>query len=195
MLLPIGFLIPATVVLALRFGNTSSSLPAGLAMSYEGRIFGAELGIRTLACVSCTLLFIHATPLHVVTIALRRAGVPSSACDTILITARLVHLLGARLQALSSALLQRHGAISWRARLRSVSLMGATLLVDSLERSARLERGLGGRGGLGTDALARPVWLALHWGRLCAAAIVVVSVVLLGATAPYVLARVVEALP
>jgi cobalt/nickel transport system permease protein len=183
LLVPLAFIVPAMLVLAIQFGDASGVLPGSISISRSGLEVGGSIALRTLACVSCTLLFIHTTPLHVVVLALRRGGVPAGVTDTLLITARLVELLGARLVALSRTLLQRHGTNSWRARLRSVSLIGATLLVDAIERSARLERGIAGRGGLGADVMARPAWRALDRGRMWRSAVTPMVVLSVGAVA------------
>lgn len=186
---PLAFIVPALLILAIRFGDAPGMLPGSISVSRSGLEVGGTIAIRTLACVSCTLLFIQTTPLHVVVLALRRAGVPAGVTDTLLITARLVELLGARLGALSRTLVQRHGTGSWRARLRSVSLMGATLLVDALDRSARLERGIAGRGGFGADVMARPAWRALDRGRLWRSALTPMVVLLAGLVASRWLSR------
>jgi cobalt/nickel transport system permease protein len=187
---PLAFFVPTMLVLTVRVGAAHGWMPGALSVSPTGLALGGTLALRTLACVSCTLLFIETTPLPVVVLAVRRAGVPAGITDTLLITARLVELLGARMRALSRTLLQRHGSISWRSRLRSVSLMGATILVDALERSARLERGIAGRGGLGSDVLARPAWRALDRGRLWRYALTPMVVVGLGLLASWWLGRV-----
>lgn len=179
LLVPLVFLLPALLVLAIRFGAGHGVLPGAPSVSRTGLHHAGTIAIRSLACVSCTLLFIQTTPLHVVVLGMRRAGVPAGVSDTLLITARLVELLGARLVALSRTLVQRHGTSSWRARLRSVSLMGATLLVDALDRSARLERGIAGRGGFGSDVIARPAWRALDRGRMWRSAVTPIVVVIL----------------
>ncbi len=181
LLLPLGFLVPAALALAVRVAAEGSTLPAGVALSRDGLALGWGVVVRTLACVSCTLLFIMTTPVHIIALAMRRAGASASLSDTVLITARLIQLLGERMVTISRTLVQRHGTSSWRARLRSVSLLGATLLVDSLERSTRLERGLAGRGGLTGDAIARPAWLALDRARLGVSIMLPAAVVLTGA--------------
>jgi len=183
LLLPLGFLVPAALALAVRVGAEGSTLPAGVALSRDGLALGWGVVVRTLACVSCTLLFIMTTPVHIIALAMRRAGASAALSDTVLITARLIQLLGARMVTISRTLVQRHGTVSWRARLRSVSLLGATLLVDSLERSMRLERGLAGRGGLTGDAIARPAWLALDRARLWTAIMLPAAVVFTSAYA------------
>lgn len=183
LLLPLGFLVPAALALAVRVGPEGSTLPAGVALSRDGLVLGWGVVVRTLACVSCTLRFIMTTPVHIIALAMRRAGASAALSDTVLITARLIQLLGARMVTISRTLVQRQGTSAWRARLRSVSLRGATLLVDSLERSTRLARGLAGRFGLTCDAIARPAWLALDCARLWISIRLPAAVVLTGAYA------------
>ncbi len=179
LLVPLGFLLPTTLVLALRLADPAEGSAWSLSVDAAALRLGGVVAVRALACVSCTLLLVHTTPIHVLALALRRAGMPVDAVDTVLLTARLIQLLATRVAALARAVRMRHGLLSWRARVRSVSLLAATVLVDALERSRRLEAGLGGRGGLGHDVIARPTWQAVDRGRLLVAALLPLSVLLL----------------
>jgi cobalt/nickel transport system permease protein len=174
---PIVFVAMSTIPFALSSAPSPSPGMAALPFSWStaGAHHGLVVGTRALAASSCLLLFAARTPLHVVTLLLRRVRVPSLFADALLLTGRLVAVTRARFEARQRAAALRMGAATWMARWRTSGLLGATLLVDVMQQARRLEIGLDARGGFTTDLVVTP-----SWGR--ASVVHLVGAVLLAAT-------------
>lgn len=157
---PLLFVAMSTIPFALQFSDPGSTGSAwrDVAWSAAGAQQGLMVGARALAASSCLLLFAARTPLHVVTLLLRRLRVPALFTDALLLTGRLVSVTRARFNARQRAAALRLGHASWTARWRTSGLLGATLLVDTMQQARRLEIGLDARGGFTTDAVVTPSW-------------------------------------
>jgi cobalt/nickel transport system permease protein len=169
MALPVGFVTMS--VLPFAIAPTPLTEPSALPMngvwwSAAGAVHGVALGARALACASCMILFAVTTPIHRCALLLRRVGIPSLLTDAVLLTARLQDVVRERFLARRRAAQLRLGDHSWRARWRTSAALGAGLLLDTIIRAQRLERGLALRGGFSTEQVVAGGWAALSARRV-----------------------------
>jgi len=182
--LPLGFVALSVLPFAIgRYGASLDSALAGTEWLWAspwwcpaGALRGLSLGLHAMACASCLLLFAATTPLHVCALALRRLGVSPTISDAVLLTGRLQAILRERFTARSQAARLRLGDASWRARWRTSGLLGAGLVIDTLDRAQRLERGLEARGGFGTESVVGTPWRSLSPRRMACNLLLLVTV-------------------
>jgi cobalt/nickel transport system permease protein len=177
---PLLFVAMSTLPFALERASPSSAIAwLPYAWSTTGAHHGLVVGARALAASSCLLLFAAPTPLHVVTLLLRQLRVPPLFTDALLLTGRLIAVTRARFEARQRAAALRLGACSWRARWRTSGLLGATLLVDTVQQARRLEIGLDARGGFTTEHVVTPSWGRASVARLVGSVLLATTVWLL----------------
>jgi cobalt/nickel transport system permease protein len=177
---PALFVVMSTLPFALERASPSSAIGwLPFAWSATGARHGLVVGARALAASSCLLLFASRTPLHVVTLLLRRLRVPPLFTDALLLTGRLISVTRARFEARQRAAALRLGAASWTARWRSSGLLGATLLVDTLQQARRLEIGLDARGGFSTERVVTRSWARASVAQLLGAVLLAITTWLL----------------
>jgi cobalt/nickel transport system permease protein len=182
MALPLGFVSLSILPFAIASpaaGLSHAWLAHGQWWSPTGAARGAALGARALACASCVVLFAATTPVHRCALLLRRIGVPSMLTDAIVLTIRLQDVVRERFHARVRAARLRLGAHSWSARWRTSASLGAGLLLDTVIRAQRLERGLALRGGFSTERVVAGGWDPLSPRRAAVVAAVVVITALL----------------
>ncbi|MCO4099042.1 MAG: hypothetical protein HEQ38_06475 [Gemmatimonas sp.] len=169
MALPLGFVTLSVIPFAMASpapGLSGAALADGAWWSPTGAVRGVALGSRALACASCVVLFAATTPIHRCALLLRRVGVPSMLTDAIVLTIRLQDVVRERFLARARAARLRLGNHSWSARWRTSASLGAGLLLDTVVRAQRLERGLLLRGGFSTERVVAGGWDPLSARRI-----------------------------
>jgi len=144
MAVPLGFLVTSALALCL----TVTIADGGLAIGFtaDGARTAAIAGVRAAGAVSVTLFFACTVACAQWVAMLRRAHVPAALLDLIQLVYRTVFLLDVQRAALVRAQDNRLGFRNTRVAMRSTARTFATLFVRSLQRAARLERGLAARG-------------------------------------------------
>jgi cobalt/nickel transport system permease protein len=144
MAVPLGFLATSALALCVTVSVANGAIAIGF--TADGARTAMTAGLRAAGAVSVTLFF-ACTVASVQWVALlRRAHVPEALLDLIRLVYRTVFLLDAQRAALVRAQDNRLGFRNTRVALRSTARTFATLFVRSLQRAARLERGLAARG-------------------------------------------------
>ena len=102
--------------------------------------------LRSLAAISVTLLFACTVPCARWLVLLRRARMPESLLDLILLVYRTLFMLDEQRASLLRAQQNRLGYLNAHTALRSAGFAASNLFVRSLQRASRMERGLAARG-------------------------------------------------
>lgn len=179
LMLPLGFVALSVLPFAVTTTGAGTGATEAWHWSTNGAQQGLSLGLHALACAGGLLLFAATTPLHHVMLLLRRAGVPVLLTDAALLSARLMVIVHTRFTARGHAATLRLGDVTWRARWRTAANRGAGLLLDTVHRAERLERGVAVRGGFSTEQVVTSAWRPVSGVHLVWGAGVVVTVVLL----------------
>ncbi|GEO81258.1 cobalt ECF transporter T component CbiQ [Pararhodospirillum oryzae] len=140
---PVGFLALSAPLLAVSVAWDQGLV---LAWSEEGAWNAAFLAVRALAGTACLALLALTTPLPQVIGMLRRLGLPLVLADLVILTYRMVFLLGDSALTGMRAQQARLGYEGFRGSLRSLAWLASGLLVRTVERARRLEGGLAARG-------------------------------------------------
>lgn len=151
--LPLGFVLVGALPLLVTVGGDPWIAPAP-----GGPLRAAELVGRSLAAVSCLVLFAATTPVADTLPRLRR--LPPAVVEITLLIYRMLFLLLESLRAVREAQTLRMGFGTWRSTYRSLAGQGGAVFVRAFDRARRLEAGLACRGYDGTlrvRAPARPV--------------------------------------
>ncbi|EGV19003.1 cobalt ECF transporter T component CbiQ [Thiocapsa marina] len=181
---PAGFLLAGLpfIVLSLDLDGAPS-----LVVSAEGARMALEVGLRSLAAMSCLVGLSLTTPASELIPWLRRVGVPQAVLEIALLMYRLLFVVAARATAGREAQEARLGYTSFGRSVRSLGLLTAALLSRSLARARRLEIGLAARGFEGElRVLSRP--RALSPRRLATAGATLLAVGVGGLSLSQVLA-------
>ncbi|MFP5068713.1 cobalt ECF transporter T component CbiQ [Pseudonocardia nantongensis] len=137
--LPLGFVLVGAIPLLITVGGDPWLAPAP-----GGPVRAAELVGRSMAAVSCLILFAATTP---VSDALPRLRfIPAPVTEVALLIYRMLFLLLDSLHAVREAQTLRMGFGSWRATYRSLAGQGSAIFVRAFDRARRLEAGLASRG-------------------------------------------------
>lgn len=137
--LPLGFVLVGAIPLLITVGGDP-----WLAAAPGGPARAGELIGRSMAAVSCLILFAATTP---VSDALPRLRfVPAAVTEVALLIYRMLFLLLDSLHAIREAQALRMGFGSWRAGYRSLAGQGSAIFVRAFDRARRLEAGLASRG-------------------------------------------------
>ncbi|PTV97210.1 cobalt/nickel transport system permease protein [Rhodobacter aestuarii] len=174
--LPLGFLIPGSLVLLVQLG------PEGIGLAPGGAQEAALLVLRALAATTCLIFLATTTPAADLVAGLRRFGLPSEIVEIALLMYRFVFILAEEATAMTVAQRARLGH-STRARwLRSTGQVIAALLPRAMARARRLEVGLAARGWQGEMRVlsdrARASWLSLGAILAAQAAVAILGMLL-----------------
>lgn len=144
-----ALLVPAGFVALGCFG-LCWSLQIGEIWSFRYDPAGARtalrVALRASAASAVLLLFAFTVPVSQLVQLLRKLRVPETIIDLVHLTYRTLFALDKRRQAMVIAQRNRLGFRSPRLALHCVSQLAASLLVESVLTSMRLERGLSARG-------------------------------------------------
>ncbi len=169
---PAGFLLASLPFLAV-----SLDLSEGVRLDWSpaGAGLALDVGLRSLAAVSCLAFLTLTTPVSELVPWLRRVGVPQPVVEIALLIYRLIFVLAERAAVARQAQEARLGYATGRRAIRSLGLLAAGLLGRSLARARRLEIGLAARGFEGELKVLSPQRL-LSRARLAATAGAVLAV-------------------
>ncbi|MBN9790892.1 MULTISPECIES: cobalt ECF transporter T component CbiQ [unclassified Pseudonocardia] len=137
--LPLGFVIVGALPLLVTVGGDP-----WLALASGGPARAAALVGRSLAAVSCLILFAATTPLADTLPRLR--WVPPAVLEITLLVYRMLFLLLDSLTAVREAQSLRMGFRTRRTTFRSLAGQGGAVFVRAFDRARRLEAGLASRG-------------------------------------------------
>lgn len=137
--LPLGFVLVGALPLLVTVGGDPWLAPAP-----GGPLRAAELVGRSMAAVSCLVLFAATTPVSDALPRLR--WVPPAVTEVALLIYRMLFLLLDGLRAVREAQALRMGFASRRATFRSLAGQGGAVFVRAFDRARRLEAGLASRG-------------------------------------------------
>ncbi len=142
LLVPAGFLATGALALCV----TLDLQHARLGLSAAGAATALTTTLRAAACVTVTLCFACTVPTAQWIALLRRARVPEVVLDLLLLVYRTLFVLDAEFLAIRRAQDNRLGFRTARVAGRNAARAVAVLFLRSLQRAARLERGLAARG-------------------------------------------------
>lgn len=151
---PVAFLAAGALALAVSLRLDGEG--PWLSFSAAGAAVAAETSLRALAATASLLLIILTTPIAEVLGLLRRAGLPASIVDMMLLIYRFVAIAldvaatGRRAQE------ARLGYDGLRRSIRSTGLLAASLLPRVLDRATRMQHGLAARGYAGELRVLAP---------------------------------------
>ena len=144
MLVPAGFLFSSAAALCVTLRFADGGLVLGL--SAAGAWTALQAGLRAAGALAVTLCFACTVPTAAWIALLRRARVPEALLDLILLVYRMLFVLDDARLAIMRAQDNRLGFRTVPVALRSTARAAAALFLRSLQRAARLERGLAARG-------------------------------------------------
>lgn len=184
--IPFSFLLIGCVTVAISFSQSPQGLLAvpffgtWLTVTKAGLLQAAGLFCKAAACVCCLYFLSVTTPLSHVLGLLERLHAPALLVELMLLIYRFIFILADVAAQMVTAQKARLGNASYRASLRSLVALMATLFVRAMQKSARIfdameSRGYtGGIGYIGTLPSATPRQLAAT--TVCAAAFSVCGV-------------------
>jgi cobalt/nickel transport system permease protein len=140
---PLGFLATSALALCVTLGF-DHGLTIGL--SAAGAAMALRAGVRAAGALTVTLCFACTVPAAGWMALLRRAGTPEALLDLLMLVHRALFILDEARISMVRALDNRLGFATKRLMLRSAAQAMALLFLRSLDRAARLERGLAARG-------------------------------------------------
>jgi cobalt/nickel transport system permease protein len=143
MLVPLGFLATSALALCVTLGF-DHGLTIGLSAAGAAMALRAE--VRAAGALTVTLCFACTVPAAGWMALLRRAGTPEALLDLLMLVHRALFILDEARISMVRALDNRLGFATKRLMLRSAAQAMALLFLRSLDRAARLERGLAARG-------------------------------------------------
>ena len=117
-----------------------------LFISHSGLIQAGEIGMRSLACVSCLLFILFTIPFSELLLILRRFRCPPLLLDLLLLMYRFVFLFLDVAMQLQLAQQARGGYRTRQRWMQSVALLAGQLVVRSLQRYQQFSLGLAARG-------------------------------------------------
>jgi cobalt/nickel transport system permease protein len=144
MLVPLGFLLSSGAAMCVTLGVADGAPVLGL--SAAGAWTALLAGLRAAGALAVTLCFACTVPPATWMALLRRARLPEPLLDLLMLVHRTLFLLDDTLRAILRAQDNRLGFRTARVAFRSTARAAASLFLRSLERAARLERGLAARG-------------------------------------------------
>ncbi len=145
---PLLFVATSTIPLLV-----SMPAPARLAIDPAGLPLAAQTAGRSVAALTCLLLFTATTPLSDVLPRLHRLGIPPAVTEVAALTYRMLFLLVESVRAVRQAQAARLGFRTWRTAYRSLAGQAGAVFVRALHRARRLEEGLAVRGYTGSLAV------------------------------------------
>lgn len=145
---PLLFVVTSTVPLLV-----SMPAPTRLAVDPAGLPLAAQTAGRSVAALTCLLLFSATTPLSDVLPRLHRLGIPPAVTEVAALTYRMLFLLVDSVRAVRQAQAARLGFRTWRTAYRSLAGQAGAVFVRAFSRARRLEEGLAVRGYTGSLAV------------------------------------------
>ncbi|SCG45431.1 cobalt/nickel transport system permease protein [Micromonospora echinaurantiaca] len=124
--------------------------PARLAVDPAGPALAAQTAGRSVAALTCLLLFSATTPLSDVLPRLHRLGIPPAVTEVAALTYRMLFLLVDSVRAVREAQAARLGFRTWRTAYASLAGQAGAVFVRAFSRARRLEEGLALRGYTGS---------------------------------------------
>jgi cobalt/nickel transport system permease protein len=143
MLVPLGFLLTSALALCVTLGFDHGLV---IGLSTVGAATALRAGLRAAGALAVTLCFACTVPAAAWMALLRRAGTPEALLDLLMLVHRTLFVLDETRVSMVRALDNRLGFATKRVMLRSAAQAMALLFLRSLDRAARLERGLAARG-------------------------------------------------
>jgi cobalt/nickel transport system permease protein len=142
--IPLGFILTSTLaqVVTLHFDHGAPHL----GLSWTTLHSAAYTGLRSFACVLALLGLALTTPLPDILALLRRMGVSSEINDIALMMFRFIWLILDCAERGTQSQANRLGYSTYPRAMRSLGMLGASLLPRALGRAQRLECGLSARG-------------------------------------------------
>lgn len=173
---PLAFLLPSLAVIAVTVpGETVLELPL-VQVSERGLAVAATTGLRAAASMAVLSFLSLTTTVPELVAALDRARLPSPVVELLLLVYRGIQVLVEESARLHTAARVRGGFSSRRAVFRTTKLVGASLLVSSIDRAAAFEtamqsRNYAGRmpvpeyesGGYATVGIVLSLLVAARW--------------------------------
>jgi cobalt/nickel transport system permease protein len=179
--IPLGFILASTLaqIVTLHFDHGAPRL----GLSWTTLHLAAYTGLRSFACVLALLALALTTPLPDILALLRRVGVSSEINDVALMMFRFIWLILDCAERGTQSQANRLGYSTYPRAMRSLGMLGASLLPRALGRAQRLESGLAARG---YDGELRFIQLAapVSVPRLALILIVVVVAAITGRVLP-----------
>ncbi|RKN34093.1 cobalt ECF transporter T component CbiQ [Micromonospora musae] len=145
---PLLFVATSTVPLVV-----TVHAPIRLSVNPAGFGTAAHTAGRSVAALTCLLLFSATTPLSEVLPRLQRLGVPAAVTEVAALTYRMLFLLVESVRAVREAQAARLGFRTWRTAYRSLAGQAGAIFVRAFSRARRLEEGLALRGYTGSLAV------------------------------------------
>jgi cobalt/nickel transport system permease protein len=143
LLVPLGFLLTSALALCVTLGFDHGLV---IGLSAAGAATALRTGLRAAGALAVTLCFACTVPAAAWMALLRRAGTPEALLDLMMLVHRTLFVLDEARLSMVRALDNRLGFATKRRMLRSSAQAMALLFLRSLDRAARLERGLAARG-------------------------------------------------
>lgn len=143
MAIPLAFILIGASSLLVSLSFQSGHLHVGFEPA--GIMPAVTLLTRAMAAASCLIFFSLTTPTADWIPQLRKLHVPAVVVDLMLMTYRLLFVFAERLSSLQQAQAARLGTLTFRSRIRTTGLIGATLFIRSLDRARRIELGMESR--------------------------------------------------
>lgn len=147
-LMPIGFLLAASVPLAVSLRETPGAWWPVPQVDAASLGLAAHTLVRAMAVLTCTLALALTTPVDDLAWLAGRAGVPMSVVHTGLAVHRFLFHFTRTLATLHAAQRARLGFVGWQGTVRSLGLISANLFGQSMAGAEALARGVAARGGL-----------------------------------------------
>lgn len=144
MAVPLGFLATSALALCATVGFADGVFSIGF--TADGARTALDAGLRAAGAVAVTLCFACIVASAQWIALLRRAHVPDPLLDMLQLVYRTIFVLDEQRVAIVRAQDNRLGFRTTRVALRSAARAFAALFLRSLQRAARMERGLAARG-------------------------------------------------
>lgn len=142
---PLAFLVPSLLVVAVVTpGAPALDLPA-VTLTDRGLAVAARTGLRAVASLSVLSFLALTTTVPELVAALDDLRLPSAVIELLLLVYRGIQVLVERSARLHTAARLRGGFDSRRALFRTTKLVGASLLVGSIDRAEAFERAMASR--------------------------------------------------
>lgn len=150
LVLPLGFLVVGLLVLVLKSGSgvTWGLSLAGtrVGVNGDGLTLALQVGLRSLAAVSCLYFLTLTTPITTVLGVLRRVGVPVLALEVAALTYRYLFVLQRVAHGIYLSQVARGGYGSARGAIHSLGLLAGQLFLITHRRAQALCMALLARG-------------------------------------------------
>ena len=158
LIIPFWFLLIGCVLIAVSYqpvpdGIWQMAIPGGyLAVTHVNLFRALELFFKALACVSCLYFLCVTTPLGHLLGLLERINTPALLVELMLMTYRFIFILAQLAEQMTTAQRARLGNLTYRASVRSLAALLATLFLRAMQKSGRIYDAMESRGYTGEIA-------------------------------------------